>query len=60
MVQEALISDKILYALDGGGRSWNLNFPHEFNGWEMEKFYSFFEHVFAKVPRGEGDGLIGS
>ena len=31
MVQDALISDLILYAPDGGGRSWNLLFHHEFN-----------------------------
>ena len=36
-----------LYALDGGGRSWNLLFSREFN-----------EHVFARIPRGEGDDVL--
>ena len=39
VVQEALISDMILHAPDGRGRNWNLLFHHEFNGWEMGRFY---------------------
>ena len=38
MVLDALISDLILYALDGGGRSWNLLFRREFNDWETGNF----------------------
>ena len=30
--------DMFLYALDGGGRSWNLLFSCEFNDWEMGRF----------------------
>ena len=58
VVQEDLISDMILYALDGGGRSWNLLFCREFNDCEMRRFYSFFEHVFARIPRGKGDDVM--
>ena len=50
MVQDALI----LYAPDGGGRSWNLLFLREFNDWETRRFYSFFEHVSARIPGGGG------
>ena len=50
MVQDALI----LYAPDGGGRSWNLLFLREFNDWETRRFYSFFEHVSARIPPGGG------
>ena len=54
MVQDALI----LYAPDGGGRSWNLLFRREFNDWETRIFYSFFEHVSARIPRGESDDVL--
>ena len=57
VVQDALISYLILYAPDGGGRSWNLLFLREFNDWETRRFYSFFEHVSAKIPRGMGDDV---
>ena len=50
--------DMFLYALDGGGRSWNLLFSREFNDWEMGRFYSFFEHVSARIPRGESDDVL--
>ena len=39
VAQEALISDLVFTALDGGGRSWNLLFCHDFNDWELERFY---------------------
>ena len=42
MVQEALISDLILYAPNGRGRSWNLLFRRAFNDKETGRFYSFF------------------
>ena len=58
MVLDALISDLILYALDGGSRSWNLLFHREFNDWEMGRFFSFFEHVSTKIPRGVGDDVM--
>ena len=31
VVQEALIFDMIVFALDGGGRSWNFHFQCNFN-----------------------------
>ena len=39
VAQEALISDLVFTALDGGGRSWNLLFRRDFNDWELERFY---------------------
>ena len=41
IVQESLIFDLIFYALDSGGRSWNLLFGCDFNDWETGRFYSF-------------------
>ena len=58
VVLDALISDLILYAPNGGGRSWNLLFRREFNDWETGRFYSFFEHVSARIPRGVGDDVM--
>lgn len=58
VIQEILISDMILHAPDGGGRCWNLLFHREFNGWEMGRFYSFFEHVSARIPWCEGDDVL--
>ena len=59
VVLEALIFDMVIFALDGGGRSWNFLFRHNFNEWELRRFYSFYEHVSAKIPSREGeDSLI--
>ena len=52
---KALIFYLVLYAPDGGGRSWNLLFRRDFNVWELGRFYSFFERVSTRIPRGEGD-----
>ena len=58
VVQEALISDMVIFALDGGGRSWNFLFRRNFNEWEMWRFYSFYEHVSARIPTGEGEDTL--
>ena len=59
VVQEALIFDMVIFAPDGGGRSWNFLFRRNFNEWELRRFYSFYEHVSTKIPSGEGeDSLI--
>ena len=39
VAQEALSSDLVFTALDGGVRSWNLLFHRDFNDWELERFY---------------------
>ena len=40
--KEARISNMVDIALDGGDRSWNLLFRHEFQDWETARFYAFF------------------
>ena len=54
VVQEALIFDMIISAPNEGGRSWNFHFRCYFNEWELRRFYSFYEHVSARIPSGEG------
>ena len=58
VVQEALISDMVISAPDRGGRSWNFLFRRNFNEWEMRRFYSFYEHVSARIPSGEGEDTL--
>ena len=58
VVQQALISDMVIFALDGGGRSWTFLFHHNFNEWELRRFYSFYEHVSARIPSGEGEDIL--
>ena len=59
VVQEARISDMVICAPDRRGRSWNFLFRRNFNEWELQRFYSFYEHVSTRIPSGEGkDTLI--
>ena len=58
VVQEALISDMVIFAPNGGGRSWTFLFRHNFNEWELRRFYSFYEHVSARIPSGEGEDIL--
>ena len=58
VIQEALISAMIIFAPDGGGRSWNFHFRRNFNEWELRRFYSFYEHVSARIPSGEGEDIL--
>ena len=58
VVQESLISDMIISALNEGGRSWNFHFRLYFNEWELWRFYSFYEHVSARIPSGEGEDIL--
>ena len=58
VVQEALIFYMVIFALDGGGRSWNFLFRCNFNEWELRRFYSFYEHVSARIPSGEGEDIL--
>ena len=48
----------IIFAPDKGGRSWNFLFRRYFNEWELRRFYSFYEHVTAKIPSGEGEDIL--
>ena len=57
VVQEALIFYMVIFALDGGGRSWNFPFRCNFNEWELRRFYSFYEHVTARIPSGEDEDI---
>ena len=58
VVQEALISDMVIFALDVGGRSWNILLRRSFNEWEIQRFYSFYEYVSARIPSGEGEDTL--
>ena len=58
VVQEALISDMIIFAPNEGGRSWNFHFQRNFNEWELRRFYSFYEHVSARIPSGEREDIL--
>ena len=58
VVQEALISDIVIFTPDGGGRSWNFLFWCNFNEWELQRFYSFYEHVSARIPSEEGEDTL--
>ena len=58
MVQEALISDMVTFAPNGGDRSWNFLFCRNFNEWELRRFYSFYKHVSARIPSGEGKDIL--
>ena len=58
VVQEALISDMVIFAPDGGGRSWNFLFHCNFNEWELRRSYSFYEHISARIPSGEGENIL--
>ena len=41
-------------SLDGGSRSWNIQFHHDPDDWEVERVYAFYKHIYSKIPRGEG------
>ena len=58
VVQEALISNMIIFAPNEGGRSWNFHFQRNFNEWELRRFYSFYEHVSARIPSGEREDIL--
>ena len=48
----------VIFAPNGGGRSWNFLFRCNFNEWELWRFYSFYEHVSARIPSGEGEDIL--
>ena len=52
MNKEAMVSEIVDYASDGGGRSWNLRFRRAFQDWETEIFYDFFAYISSKLPGG--------
>ena len=54
MNKEAMVSEMVDYAPDGGGRSWNLRFRRAFQDWETEIFYDFFAYISSKLPGGGG------
>ena len=58
VVQEALISDMVIFAPDKGGRRWNFLFRRNFNKWELRRLYSFYENVSARIPSGEGEDIL--
>ena len=54
VVQEALISNMVIFAPNEGGSLFRRNF----NEWELRKFYSFYKHVSARIPSGEGEDIL--
>ena len=49
----------ITISSNGGSRSWNIQFHKAPDDWEEERVFAFYEHVYSKMPRGEGiDSLI--
>ena len=52
--KEASISELITISSDGGSRSWNIQFHRAPDDWEKEIVFAFYEHVYSKLPRGEG------
>ena len=59
MGKEASIFELITISSNGGSRSWNIQFHRALDDWEEERVFAFYEHVYFKMPRGEGiDNLI--
>ena len=56
--KEAMVSEMVDYAPDGGGRSWNLRFHRAFQDQETEIFYDFFAYISSKLPRRGDDTMI--
>ena len=54
MDKEAQISELVTIALEGGSRSWNIQFHRAFHDWELERVFTFFEHIYSKMLRVEG------
>uniref|UniRef100_A0A7N2RB15 BPL/LPL catalytic domain-containing protein n=1 Tax=Quercus lobata TaxID=97700 RepID=A0A7N2RB15_QUELO len=54
MGKEASIFELITISSNGGSRSWNIQFHKGLDDWEEERVFSFYEHVYSKMPRGEG------
>ena len=54
MGKEASIFELITISSNDGSRSWNIQFHKALNDWQEERVFSFYEHVYSKMPRGEG------
>ena len=54
MDKEAQISELVTIALEGGSRSCNIQFHRAFHDWELERVFTFFEHIYSKMLRVEG------
>ena len=42
------------YQREGEVLSWNVSFHRDFHDWEVESLNSFLNHIYSKVPKGEG------
>ena len=56
--KEAWISDLVISNLEGGSRSWNLQFRRAFHEKEVERAFSLLKHLYSNMPRGEGDKIL--
>ena len=51
--KETLVADVLDSLLNKEVRSWNLQFHRAFPDWELEVMYSFYNHIYSKLTRGE-------
>ena len=56
--KEALFCDMLHSSPVGGNRSSNLQFHRAFQDSELEDVLSFFELLYSKLLRGEGDDRL--
>ena len=56
--KETWIFDLIVFASEGGSRSWNFHFRRAPENWEKENVCSFIEFLYSHMPRGEGDDTL--
>lgn len=56
--EEAFIFDVLGHLVDGDCRSWNLRFHWDFHEWELDIAFSFLDHTYSRVSRGEARGRI--
>ena len=56
--KEAWIYDLIVSNLEGGNRSWNLQFRQAFHEREVERACSLLKHLYSNMPRGERDDML--
>ena len=56
--EEAFIFDVLGHLVDEDCRGRNLRFHWDFHEWELEVAFSFLEHIYSRVSRGEARGRI--
>ena len=54
----AWISDLVVSNLEGGNRSWNLQFHRAFHERGVERACSLLKHLYSNMTRGERDDTL--